>query len=57
MKTYEVSSVMYIDLMSCNPTFEFQLAFWVYKQINLEYILCQRRHVYAGKKRGISIPL
>ena len=30
--------------------FEFQLAFWVYKQISMKYILCQRRRVYDGKK-------
>ena len=40
----------------CIGHFEFQLTFWVCNQINMIYILCQRRRVYAGKKRGISIP-
>ena len=33
-----------------NGHFEFQLPFWVYNQIYMKYILCQRRRVYAGKK-------
>ena len=30
--------------------YEFKLPFWVYNQIYMKYILCQRRRVYAGKK-------
>ena len=43
---------MHIELLSCKPTvtFEFQLPFGVYNQINMKYILCQRIRVYAGKK-------
>ena len=53
MKTYEVYSVMYVHKTFvlqtyCNDLLEFQLPFWVYKQINMKSILCRRRCVYAG---------
>ena len=53
MKTYEVSSVMYIELLSCNPNdnFEFQLPFWVYKQINMN-IYCASVDTSMLAKRG-----
>ena len=35
--------------------FNDQLPFWVYNQINIKYILCQRRHVNAGSRsRGLK---
>ena len=41
------------ELVLCNDYFEFQLPFQVYIQINMKYILCQRRRIYAGKIRYI----
>ena len=37
--------------MNYNDNFDYQLPFWVCNQINMKYILCQRRRVYAGKQR------
>ena len=55
---YEVSCVMYLDVLQTysNDHFESQLSFCVNNQINIKSILCRRRRVYAGIKRGISIP-
>ena len=46
----------YVLQTYCNDHFESQLPFLVCNQINMKYLLCQRRRVYAGKKIGISIP-
>ena len=62
MKTYEVYSVMYVHKTFvlqtyCNDLLEFQLPFWVYKQINMKSILCGSVDTSTLAKYGISIPL
>ena len=57
MKTYEVSSLMYIEIMSCKPTVMTILnsnSLFGFSQISMKSILCWRRRVYAGKKKDYA---
>ena len=48
---------MYIELLSCNPNdnFEFQLPFWVYKQINMNIYCASVDTSTLAKKEVINM--